>query len=61
MRWTVKYVNSRDEEIAIECKFQSNAMQMMTDLLEIGFCSWVETTEADETPMGSDRVSGSAS
>jgi len=52
-------VNSRGEEIAIECKFQSNATQMMTDLLEIGYCSWVETLEAVEPTQGSDRVSGS--
>ena len=42
------YITSRNEIAIFKCAFQENAIQMVEDLLALGYCAWITETCEDD-------------
>jgi len=47
VKWIVHYVIHRDEIAFFKCVFKENALEMLKDLLAMGYCCWITEDESD--------------
>ena len=48
MRYNVHYITSRNEIAIFKVAFQENAIQMVEDLLALGYCAWISESYEDD-------------
>ena len=48
VRYHVHYITNRNEIAIFKVAFQENAIQMVEDLLALGYCAWISESYEDD-------------